>query len=153
MTSHFRHSRTLAGILVLLLVSPAMGPVSAASARAQKGAAKAAAPRGAELLTAAQMRDYLSFIASNELEGRDTPSRGLDTAARFLATQLARFGLEPGGDEGYFQRMTMTRRRDRCGGLASHAEGSDVHLWRGFPRQHAGQSEAVPSSTSATATS
>ena len=39
------------------------------------------------------MRDYLTFLASDELEGRDTPSRGLDIAARFLATQLSRFGL------------------------------------------------------------
>lgn len=84
------------------------GPVASAPATR---AARSAAPRGAEVIAAAQLRDYLSFIASNELEGRDTPSRGLDTAARFLATELARFGLEPAGDEGFFQRMTMTRRR------------------------------------------
>ena len=110
MRRHPLRNRTLTGILVVLLASPALGPVSAASARAQKGAAKAS-PRGAEHITAAQMRDYLSFIASNELEGRETPSRGLDIAARFLATELSRFGLEPAGDDGYFQKMTMTRRK------------------------------------------
>ena len=102
---------SLPGRLVVSIAAWALivaGPVASAPAAR---AAKAAAPRGAEVIAAAQLRDYLSFIASNELEGRDTPSRGLDTAARFLATELARFGLEPAGDEGFFQRMTMTRRR------------------------------------------
>ena len=74
-------------------------------------ASRTAVPRGAELIEAAQMRDYLTFLASDELEGRDTPSRGLDIAARYLASQLSRFGLKAAGDEGYFQKMAMTRSR------------------------------------------
>jgi hypothetical protein len=89
----------------LAAVHPAASP---SPSRAPKAAA---APRGAELITSAQLRDYLTFFAADELEGRDTPSRGLDTAARFLATQLGRFGLEPAGDSGYFQRMAMTKRK------------------------------------------
>jgi hypothetical protein len=72
-------------------------------------AAPKAGPRGAELIDARQMRDYLTFLASDELEGRDTPSRGLDIAARYLASQLSRFGLKPAGDDGFFQKMAMTR--------------------------------------------
>ena len=37
------------------------------------------------------------------LEGRDTPSRGLDIAAEYIAAQFRRAGLEPVGDDGYFQ--------------------------------------------------
>lgn len=43
------------------------------------------------------------------LEGRDTPSRGLDIAAEYIAAQFRRAGLEPAGDAGkggerdYFQ--------------------------------------------------
>jgi Zn-dependent M28 family amino/carboxypeptidase len=37
------------------------------------------------------------------LEGRDTPSRGLDIAAEYIAAQFRRIGLEPAGDDGYFQ--------------------------------------------------
>jgi hypothetical protein len=69
-----------------------------------------ATQRGAETITAAQLKDYLSFIASDELEGRDTPSRGLDTAAKFLAMSVARWGLKPAGDNGtYFQNIALRR--------------------------------------------
>lgn len=62
-------------------------------------------------ITAAQMRDYLSFVASDEMEGRDTPSRGLDTTAKFIATMLSRWGVKPAGDNAasYFQKMNLVR--------------------------------------------
>jgi len=53
-----------------------------------------------ETITAAQLKDYLSFVASDEMEGRLTPSRGLDITARFMATLLARWGVKPAGDSG-----------------------------------------------------
>lgn len=58
------------------------------------------------------MRGHLSFISSDALEGRKTPSRGLDIAAEYIAAQFRRAGLEPAGDEGYFQNAnwTMTAR-------------------------------------------
>jgi hypothetical protein len=45
----------------------------------------------------------ISFLASDALEGRATPSRGLDIAAEYIAAQFRRAGLEPVGDDGYFQ--------------------------------------------------
>ncbi len=71
----------------------------------------------AERITADQLKDYLNFIASDELEGRDTPSRGLDIAAKFIALHLSRWKLKPMGDQlagdqrSYFQRIPL--RRDR----------------------------------------
>ncbi len=63
-----------------------------------------------EGITAAQMKDYLEFIASDELEGRDTPSRGLDIAAKYIASHLSRWGLKPAGDNGtYFQSFPLRR--------------------------------------------
>src|SRR5882724_30762 len=71
-----------------------------------------ATQRGADVIAAAQLRDYLSFIASDEMEGRDTPSRGLDTTAKFLAMNLSRWGFKPAGDAGsYLQHIAL--RRDR----------------------------------------
>src|SRR6266404_5812201 len=49
------------------------------------------------------LRGHLSFIASDALEGRNTPSRGLDIAAEYIAAQFRRAGLEPAGDDAYFQ--------------------------------------------------
>ena len=56
-----------------------------------------------ERISAASMRGNLSFLASDALEGRGTPSRGLDIAAEFIAAQFRSAGLEPLGDDGYFQ--------------------------------------------------
>ena len=79
------------------------------------------AARGVETINAEQMRAYLTFIASDEMEGRDTPSRGLDTTAKFLALNLSRWGFKPAGDEGtFFQKIAL--RRDAIDGTKSSAE-------------------------------
>ena len=49
------------------------------------------------------LRGNLSFLSSDLLEGRDTPSRGLDIAAEFIAAQFRKARLEPAGENGYFQ--------------------------------------------------
>ena len=54
------------------------------------------------------LRGDLSFLSSDLLEGRNTPSRGLDIAAEYIASQFRGAGLEAGGDEGsYFQKAHM----------------------------------------------
>ena len=84
--------------------------------KSKKTAASAAAQRGIETVSANQLRDYLTFIASDEMEGRDTPSRGLDTTAKFLAMNLSRWGLKPSGDAGsFFQRIDLRRNRADTG--------------------------------------
>jgi hypothetical protein len=60
-------------------------------------------------ISADSLRGNLSFIASEILEGRDTPSRGLDLAALYIAAQFRRAGLEAAGDDGYFQTAKMLR--------------------------------------------
>ncbi|HKD10053.1 MAG TPA: M28 family peptidase [Bryobacteraceae bacterium] len=54
-------------------------------------------------LTADALKADVSFLASDALQGRGTPSPGLDIAAEFIASQFRRSGLEPAGDDGYFQ--------------------------------------------------
>lgn len=54
-------------------------------------------------ISAADMRGNLSFLSSDLLEGRDTPSRGLDIAAEFIASQFRRAGLEPVGGKDFLQ--------------------------------------------------
>lgn len=64
----------------------------------------------AEGVTAKQLSDYLYFVASDEMEGRDTPSRGLDTVAKFIGMNLSRWGFKPAGDNGtFYQKMALTR--------------------------------------------
>ena len=62
----------------------------------------------AEGVTAKQLSDYLYFVASDEMEGRDTPSRGLDTTAKFIAFNLSKWGFKPAGDDGtFFQKIAL----------------------------------------------
>src|SRR5256885_12234500 len=81
------------------------------TSKTQKAApASVASQRGADTITAAQLKDYLSFIASDLMEGRDTPSRGLDITAQFLATHLSHWGFKPAGDDGsYFQKIALSK--------------------------------------------
>jgi hypothetical protein len=82
--------------------------VSVASLGAQRPAARKPVT-GGEItsalarISAASMQGHLSFIASDLLEGRNTPSHGLDVAGSYIAAQMRRAGLEPAGDDGYFQ--------------------------------------------------
>ena len=63
----------------------------------------------AEGITADQLKSYLYFVASDAMEGRDTPSRGLDVTAEFLKMNLSRWGFKPAGDNGtYFQKIEIT---------------------------------------------
>jgi hypothetical protein len=62
-------------------------------------------------ITAANLKGDLSFLASDVLEGRYTPSPGLEVAAEFIASQFRAAGLEPAGDQDYFQTAEMVDRR------------------------------------------
>jgi Peptidase family M28/PDZ domain/PA domain len=52
--------------------------------------------------SAAELRRSVEFLASEELAGRMTGSDGSRLAADYLAAQLQRAGLQPGGDNGTF---------------------------------------------------
>src|ERR1700687_2070500 len=113
--------------VVFLLIGAMTMPLPSLYAQRKGIKATASAPvsvasqRGADLITAAQMRAFLYFIASDEMEGRDTPSRGLDTTAKFIAMNLGRWGFKPAGDDGtYFQRIAL--RRDRADAAHTRVE-------------------------------
>src|SRR5579862_9786847 len=66
--------------------------------------------QAADRIAADSLRGNLSFLASDLLEGRATPSRGLDLAAEFIASRFLAAGLEPAGGDGFFQTATITVR-------------------------------------------
>ncbi len=69
-------------------------------------------------ISADSLRGHLSFIASDLLEGRNTPSRGLDLAAEYIAAQFRRAGLEAVGDDGYFQTANWVQTAPNTEGFA-----------------------------------
>ena len=67
-------------------------------AKAAKVVTTAAAGYGnSDAITEEEMKIYDYFLASDQLEGRNVPSRGYDTAALYVASHLAEWGLKPGG--------------------------------------------------------
>ncbi len=57
-------------------------------------------------ISESKIYQHISFLASDDLLGRDTPSPGLETAASYIADQLMDAGLKPLGDDGtFFQRF------------------------------------------------
>lgn len=97
--------RFIAIFILLSFVLP-----SAAFANETTVTITAAERKMAETITADQIRNFLYFVASDEMGGRDTPSRGLDLTAKFIALNLHRWGFKPAGDEGsFFQKMTLNR--------------------------------------------
>lgn len=63
---------------------------------------------GYESITASDMSAHLHFLASPELEGRETTFRGQKVAARYIASVFQKLGLKPIGDDGsYFQHFDL----------------------------------------------
>lgn len=91
----------------------------------------------------------LRFFASDELEGRDTPSRGQRIAARFLVNRLQTLGWLPGARDGWFQVYHLERRSlDRsASSLVARSGAESVTLSFGedyffFPRPLVGHEVA-----------
>jgi hypothetical protein len=80
------------GLFVLLLALSAFSAVNFSPAE------KAAI----DTVSADSLKAHVSFLASDALEGRDTPSKGLEVAGEYLAAQFRRLRLEPAGDNGTF---------------------------------------------------
>ena len=75
-------------------------------------------------LSTAEFHAHLAFLSDDLLEGRGTGTRGHEIAARYMAAQFERLGLEPGGDNGtYFQRVPMRE-------TATAPKGSELVIMR-----------------------
>src|SRR5437016_3654957 len=85
-------------------------------------------PGIAALLKANQLRADVSFLASDALQGRATPSPGLDIAAEYIAAQFRRAGLEPAGDDGYFQTASFQSVTPNSDGLEFTLRFGDATL-------------------------
>jgi hypothetical protein len=92
-------------LLIFLFTIALLAP---SAALAQTVRVTPAERRIAETIKADRLSNWLHFIASDAMGGRDTPSQGLDITAEFLKMKLSRWGFKPAGDNGtFFQRMTL----------------------------------------------
>jgi aminopeptidase YwaD len=88
-----------------LAIAAAILLVSGSPAHAQKSTVLPAVPSpSTEAITSTELRAHVSWLASDELEGRGTGTPSIDLAAEYIAREFKRYGLKPAGENGgYFQ--------------------------------------------------
>lgn len=62
---------------------------------------------------APDLQRHVTYLASDELGGRGTPSPGLDKAADYIASEFEKIGVLPGNGRSYFQEAEWTGRTDK----------------------------------------
>src|SRR5262245_28732362 len=101
-----------------------------------------------EPLTAELLRRYLTYLASDELEGRCAGFPGNDKATEFIAARFKEAGLEPVGDKGsdglptYFQYFKIRRGElttRNCAGLLKGRDLADEVVVVGAHHDHVGR--------------
>ncbi len=50
---------------------------------------------------------HLNYLADDSLEGREAGQPGYDLAATYVSEQFAEMGLEPGGNDGWYQQVPL----------------------------------------------
>src|SRR4051794_2481781 len=118
--------------LWFVLVLGASAPVAAQQTTANAGAGA----RVARAVDEKVLRAHLNFLADDALEGRRPGTRGGELAAKYIAAQFARLGLQPAGDSGTYYHhvpiITLTPQPTvKVGGTNSTelAYRSDYVLW------------------------
>jgi len=84
--------------------------------------------KGLESINQKDLKKHMLFLASDELEGRDTGEPGLEVAARYLAVQAENLSLRPADTEnGYYQPYIIEEKgydREQSS-ITIHSEGED----------------------------
>jgi hypothetical protein len=87
-------------LVLILLLSPVFVPAQKKDKHIEKLA---------NSITAEDMKKHLYIIAGADMEGRDTPSSGLEKAAAYIEEQFKILGLQPGNKGDYRQYYPLYR--------------------------------------------
>ena len=94
-----------------------------------------------------EIRAHIRFLSSDLLEGRAPATRGGRVTEEYIATQLMAYGVEPGNNGSYFQRVPIdvvgsdpaTMRVNASGkATASLSYPNDVVVWAGSSVERSG---------------
>jgi hypothetical protein len=96
-----------AAALVCGAICFAASPPKTSSASGAPPAADTPIARALATIRTSDLMATVRWLASDELEGRLAGSRGYDVAAHGMAERFRALGLEPAGDDGYFQHLTV----------------------------------------------
>jgi hypothetical protein len=83
-----------------------------------------------DAITQENLKAMTSYLADDARNGRRAGSPGYDDAARYVAERFEEIGLQPGGDDGWFQQVpivTATIDAENSGAVL-HTSSGDVEL-------------------------
>lgn len=89
----------IAALSGVLLFTMAWTQAAPQKNKAQKGKTPAVSVGNADAIHQEELKEYIYFLASDLLEGRNAPSRGYDVAALYIASHLKDWGVKPGGSQ------------------------------------------------------
>jgi len=98
-----RFAKAVRACATLLLVAP----FGCSSAGVSPSSSAQAATPAAATISETDVRSLLSALADDSMEGRGTGTAGSARAARLIAAEMQRAGLQPVGDSGFFQRVPV----------------------------------------------
>jgi hypothetical protein len=121
-------------------------PVLLASLSPFGAGAQAPPPsRGTGAINEADLKEWLTYIASDELQGRATYTEGLGLAAGYIASRLQQWGVKPAGDHGTYLQTVKVQgvRTNSKASVTVNVNGQSRTFKDGegisFPRQMGGK--------------
>ena len=100
---------------------------------------------GRDAIRQEDLKEWLTYLASDELQGRATYTEGLGIAAGYIAAHLAQWGVKPGGDNGsYFQAVPVRSVRTTSNASVTVTVNGQSRTFKDgegitFPRQMGGK--------------
>ena len=86
---------------------------------------------GRDAITQEDLKEWLTYLASDELEGRNTYTEGLGLAAGYIAERLRSWGVKPGGPNGsYFQRVAVLGVKSDNNSTITVEAGGQTHTFK-----------------------
>lgn len=130
-----------------------LGVVLAACEREEAEPANASTP-GSMLQSALAtvgadaLRRHYEYLADDARDGRFTGTPGYSAAAEYVAARLSEYGLQPGGEDGWYQPVPLQSYRVDADGVAlvAHRDGGD-RSYR-YPRDFVVAGDEVRAETS-----
>jgi hypothetical protein len=123
----------LAGVWLVHAAVSAQSP-------ATNGVSRLIPPAGAAAFAEADLREWLSYVASDELQGRQAYTEGIGLAGAYIAKHLEQWGVAPAGDNGtYYQTVRVHGMRTRSSSSVTVTVNGQTRTFRDgegvtFPR-------------------
>ena len=93
-------------------------------------------------ITAADLKKHLYIVASGDMEGRDTPSPGLEKAGNYIEEYFKSVGLKPGNGDSY--RMPYPLYKDSVVSSSLSINGKSFELNKDYLNNNSNYSAEIP---------